>query len=336
MALVKIPARYCSGGQHEIRQLWLPLVEELCTRFHVLVSSGYRTKAQNAADGGAANSDHLRGDAADFTGSPQERGALFKYAVGHYPYVEPLAQAKTHVHISFAHGGLSTPVGGETKHIKSLRGAAAVRALQSSCRRHGIDWEAAAAVAFEEGASGYIGDHGYSFGPWQLHSPLDPSSHGGALPMRWARLGPSSAKTLAWAWSQPGIEYAIAGMARAGAVGLVGHAAVHRLVYFFEVPADKATETSNAILQYDFLQAQGGNAAAAAANWFYGPRLGAPAPLVPPSVGGAVPGATARTVKAPGVSKAWREVIVATGQRPLAEHTQVSKLGASLIDIMKG
>jgi hypothetical protein len=332
VALVTIPARYCSGGAHKIRDRWLPLVEQLCKDFHVLVSSGYRTAAQNHEAGGAANSDHLRGDAADFVGSAPERAALWKHAVPLFPYVEPQAQSANHVHISFAHGGVTTPVGGEIKHIKSLAHAAAVRALVAACRRHIVDWKAAAAVAFEEGASGLIGDHGYSYGPWMLHSALDPASHGGALPHRWAVLGPNAAKTLAWAWSRPGFEYAIAGMAKAGARGKVGHAAVHAIVYSFEGPAKPAPETANAILQFDFLVAQGGNAEAAAAAWFNGPRFSATAPLVTPSA----PSIGVTAPRPPGVAKAWRGVIHAAGQSPREQETTARKLAASLVEIIKG
>lgn len=68
-------------------------------------TSGYRSPTHNAQVGGAENSDHLRGDAVDFGGNPQALAALYRYAQGRYPYVEPMAQAKNHVHISFARSG---------------------------------------------------------------------------------------------------------------------------------------------------------------------------------------------------------------------------------------
>lgn len=76
-------------------------VRSVLQQFHVTPTSGYRDPAHNRSVGGASNSDHLRGDAVDFGGSPQALAALYKYAQGRYPYVEPMSQAKNHVHVSF-------------------------------------------------------------------------------------------------------------------------------------------------------------------------------------------------------------------------------------------
>lgn len=78
-----------------------PEVAALVSRFGVTPTSGLRSAAHNAQVGGAQNSDHLRGDAVDFAGTPQEMSALYQWAQGRFPYVEPMAQAKNHVHISF-------------------------------------------------------------------------------------------------------------------------------------------------------------------------------------------------------------------------------------------
>lgn len=75
--------------------------EQIAQRFGVRINSGYRDPSHNASVGGASNSDHLRGDAVDFTGSPQQLASLYRYAQGRFPYVEPMSQAKDHVHISF-------------------------------------------------------------------------------------------------------------------------------------------------------------------------------------------------------------------------------------------
>lgn len=155
------------------------------------------------------------------------------------------------------------------------------------------------------------------------------------MPARWARLGANSAKTQAWSWSQPGIEYAIAHMASAGARGRAGRNAVHEIVYTFEKPANKELEAKNAELQYEFLGQQGGDAERIAATWFYGPRTSATAPLVEPAFGPAPP-IKPREVKAPGVAKAWREIIDAAAVAPRRADTQIRKLGESLIDIVKG
>lgn len=78
-----------------------PMLQQVVSRFGVKPTSGYRDPGHNSQVGGASNSDHLRGDAVDFGGDPQALAALYKYAQGRYPYVEPMAQAKDHVHISF-------------------------------------------------------------------------------------------------------------------------------------------------------------------------------------------------------------------------------------------
>jgi len=77
-------------------------LQGVVSQFGVHPTSGYRSADHNAAVGGAQNSDHLGGNAVDFGGTPQQLAALYKYAQGRYPYVEPMAQAKDHVHISFS------------------------------------------------------------------------------------------------------------------------------------------------------------------------------------------------------------------------------------------
>lgn len=80
--------------------------EALAKRFGLKINSGYRSPEHNASVGGAKNSDHLSGDAVDYTGSPAAMRALYNYALkAGYAYVEPWAQAGgNHVHISFARG----------------------------------------------------------------------------------------------------------------------------------------------------------------------------------------------------------------------------------------
>jgi hypothetical protein len=80
----------------------LPSVAQIAQKFGVNVNSGYRDPEHNAAVGGAENSDHLRGDAVDFTGGQAQMKRLYQWAQGKFPYVEPWGQAKgNHVHISF-------------------------------------------------------------------------------------------------------------------------------------------------------------------------------------------------------------------------------------------
>lgn len=80
-------------------------LQRIVQQFGVHPTSGYRDPAHNASVGGAGNSDHLRGDAVDFGGNPAALAALYKYAQGRFPYVEPMAQAQNHVHISFMRPG---------------------------------------------------------------------------------------------------------------------------------------------------------------------------------------------------------------------------------------
>lgn len=90
-----------SVGGVQVDSAIAPTLEQIISQFGVKPTSGYRDPAHNAQVGGAQNSDHLTGDAVDFSGSPSALSALYKYAQGRFPYVEPMAQAKDHVHISF-------------------------------------------------------------------------------------------------------------------------------------------------------------------------------------------------------------------------------------------
>jgi hypothetical protein len=328
VALVVIPRKYTTRPGIKIRAAWLPYVEQIGTTFDVLVSSAYRTHEENQRAGGARNSDHLRGDAADFVGPRPALLALHAWAARRFPYVEPMKQAGTHVHISFKHGGVSAPPGTPPKGIKALAGRAAVRALRASCRRHNMDWEPAAAVAYTEGAGGEIGDGGTSYGPWQLHI-------GGALPRRWARLGKYSTKTQYWAWSQAGIEYAVSAMARAGAAGKHGDAAIHAIVYNFERPKDKAREAQAARERFALLHGMGANAPAAAAPWFAGPRGTVTTPPPPTPTGGRLPPAHVRRIRTPGVSAAWRSLIEVFSHEHPKQHVAVTRLAKSLPGIFK-
>ncbi len=104
-SLAAVPTQFDTHPGIQVAQKILPAVEKVAQLFGVQVNSGYRSAQHNAAVGGAENSDHLGGDAVDFTGSPQQIRALYQWAQGRFPYVEPMSQAKDHVHISFARGG---------------------------------------------------------------------------------------------------------------------------------------------------------------------------------------------------------------------------------------
>jgi len=69
----------------------------------VLVSSGYRNKAVNKAIGGARNSQHMQGQAVDFTapsfGSPEAVARAI--ASSHIPFDQLILEYGSWVHISF-------------------------------------------------------------------------------------------------------------------------------------------------------------------------------------------------------------------------------------------
>lgn len=105
--------------------------------------------------------------------------------------------------------------------------------------RLGLDPAAVLAVAAGEGGIrfGAVGDRGTSFGPFQLH-------WGGAMPKKyWG----DAAASAAFANSPAGIAYALRQMAKAGAAGLQGPAAVETIVRKFERPADPDTSVQRAI-----------------------------------------------------------------------------------------
>lgn len=114
----------------------------------------------------------------------------------------------------------------------------------------GLDPEAVLAVGAVEGLGGGIGDNGTSFGGWQLHE-------GGALP---ARFNGNPKAAHAWAWSAPGVEYALDRMDDVAA-GLTGDKAIDAIVRKFERPADPSTEVAKAA---GFYGGGGGGGVAAA------------------------------------------------------------------------
>jgi len=101
------------------------------------------------------------------------------------------------------------------------------RLIVQRALKYGVDPDVALRVASGEGGIdfGAVGDHGTSFGPFQLHV-------GGALPR---------GRGSAWANSAAGIDYALRGISKY-ARGLHGQAGVAAAVRGFERPADPASE----------------------------------------------------------------------------------------------
>lgn len=112
-----------------------------------------------------------------------------------------------------------------------LSGAGFVQYVRRGCQSRNLDDLAVFANAMAEGLGGGMGDSGTSFGPWNMHQQ-------GALPKKYWTYPAFSPLVQAWTWSSGGIDYALDQMVKAGAAGLRGHAAVHRIVEFFERPAN--------------------------------------------------------------------------------------------------
>jgi hypothetical protein len=117
--------------------------------------------------------------------------------------------------------------------------------IRQIATKYGLDPEAVLAIASHEGSSALmggnsIGDHGTSFGPFQLHA-------GGALP---------KGKGNNWANSPAGIDYAIREMAPY-ARGLQGQDAVQAISQGFERPADVTGEVRDAMAHYGKITGNG-------------------------------------------------------------------------------
>lgn len=163
-----------------------------------------------------------------------------------------------------------------------LKGAQAVDELYAQADLNGIDALAAAANALHEGAGGGIGDGGTAFGPWQEHL-LD-----GRIP---GFVGKPlySPEVQAWAWSAEGFGHAFRGMVAGGARGLKGLAAVHAIVYGFELPKDEACADQVRQAEYRHLVSLGGQVRAYLIGAFGGPAFGASVAGTPVNVPEASP-----------------------------------------------
>lgn len=109
--------------------------------------------------------------------------------------------------------------------------------IRQFSQQYGIDPRAALAVAQMEGLSGRVGDGGHAFGPFQMNDA------GGVLTGR-----PGDHR--AYAESPAGIRDAVAAMARNGAKGLSGAAAVRAIVNNYERPAAPGKEIAGALARY--------------------------------------------------------------------------------------
>lgn len=73
----------------------------------VYVNSGYRCPQLNRAVGGAADSQHLKGEAADITaGSPAENRRLFSYIRKNLPFDQLIDESRyAWIHVSYRRDG---------------------------------------------------------------------------------------------------------------------------------------------------------------------------------------------------------------------------------------
>lgn len=139
--------------------------------------------------------------------------------------------------------------------------------IYADAPRFGIDPEAAWAISMNEWPGrGGVGDHGTSFGPFQLHA-------GGALPRGRGRK---------WAESRAGVDYALRQMAKSGARGLRGQRAVAAIAGRFERPSDVSKEIRVAMAHYGHGGGVVGQQAALAALAQHG---GNPPPGPAPNLG---------------------------------------------------
>lgn len=78
----------------------------------IIVNSGYRCEALNKAVGGASNSQHKSGEAADITaGSKEENKKLFEYIKDNLPFDQLIDESNfTWVHVSYKENRLRKQV----------------------------------------------------------------------------------------------------------------------------------------------------------------------------------------------------------------------------------
>src|SRR5437764_13895083 len=116
--------------------------------------------------------------------------------------------------------------------VQSADTAALIAYVNERAPQLGIDPAAALATAHVEGWGGTIGDGGHAYGPWQDHL-TDFSER------PWYGKGTNNQQVQTWAWSNPGIDYALNQMATTGrARGLSGYNAVVAINTYYERAAD--------------------------------------------------------------------------------------------------
>lgn len=192
---------------------------------------------------------------------------------------------------------------------KILRGDAFVASVRKHSADYDLDPLAVIANAMAEGLGGGIGDSGHAFGPWQIWA------EDGRLP-QFSGQPLYSPLVQAWAWTDNGIDYALRSMRAGGASGLTGHAAVSKIVYGFEMPADKPGAVRIRNANYDQLRGWGNSVWSHVAGMANGPSLSATSPTE-----GRPPAAQPQTPVVQ-VNESWRGLMKTLGSdmRFAADH----------------
>lgn len=212
------------------------------------------------------------------------------------------------------------PDGGSPQAIDGpLSGVMFVATFGSACADYNVDPLASAAVAMVEGVAGGTGDGGYAYGPWQMH--LTDGNGPGDL-KKWEGYGAKSKQVNDWAWSKPGIFYAVEWQANDGARNLRGHEAVRVIVSSFEKPLHPASEIDNAIAVYDDLVSRGGAVWDYLATVFRGPAGYATQP-------------TATPYSPANVKARWRDLIGFWRETPAAISDSVGSQAQDLRHIFR-
>lgn len=175
--------------------------------------------------------------------------------------------------------------------MRVLTGETFVTYVRNRCQAHDVDPLGDFANMLYEGIHGQIGDDGHAFGPNQMNNA------GGVLTGKFP--GWTNEQINTWAWTANGIEYAIAGMAKAGARGVRGRDSAKVICLNWERPANKEAKAEVRAEAYDALAAQGEKVWAGLAGLAKGPASGA-------STG---PATSAVVTPATGPNGAWRELM---------------------------
>jgi hypothetical protein len=201
-----------------------------------------------------------------------------------------------------------------------VEGSAFVQAVRAVAGLYRVDPLAAFASAVDLGIDGVMGYSGTTYGPWELSSRWPP-----ILKLTGGR--PYVLDANDWAWSDAGISYAVIEMAKTGARGLTGHAAVTHIVTYFEKPADLANEIATRLATYDDLVNRGSSVWAWLAQQAGGPSTY----HVPPPPQVALDSANAH----PYANAGWHDLLYCFSRTMPSTASQIDAAGRRLPKAVK-